>query len=619
MLEVYNYILVQFNKLALPGSVVLTQIADNNEGSGDFNVSWVDNSLLEISYELEYEIDNSANWIALPTQSANTQSYNFTLSIFDTQLLKVRVKAVTTLDIADSDAVESNSLAVILAANEPSSVVISQISDVDPLIGLQLDWVDNSAIETGFTIEYNVDNVGWLEIPSSPVVANTIVATFNLTPLDGATIKARIKANDTTDSDWVESNEVVVNYTINDPTSVVLSLTSGLESTGQAIFDLTWVDNSGVEIEYLVYYRINAGAWAPYDMYPNDTQNVTLTIFCNDEDDIEAQVQATTTVGASNAVVSNLETAYLTPNAPTTIGAVQSADNGTGIDIDVTWVDNSFIETGYNIEYNINAAGWVTAAESPTAIDSQAQTIVVTCLGGDDIGIRVRTQGSTIDSDWVELVGVVTASIFSGLAAPSAILITQDANQNSFDVSWTSNSAGSEDGFEIQYEINNSGTWNAWGSVGTGVVSDPNNVVGIVFQPTLHNATVSTRVRATSIGGDSDWVETVSPATATFTAPAIPGTFNISESGLGIVSGSYGSVTNSTGFYITINPNFLGYEFYEQNPSGDTTITFFNPNALYELTNGDAIEMSVYATRYGANGGTRASNILILLNQEEIE
>ena len=198
-------------------------------------------------------------------------------------------------------------------------------------------------------------------------------------------------------------------------------------------------------------------------------------------------------------------------------------------------------------------------------------------------------------------------------AAPSAVTITQDANANSFDVSFTDNSGGTAS-HEIEYEVDNSGTWETWGTVGVGVTTKLNQVVGVAYQDTLHNKAVSVRVKALG-SPDSDWVEIVSPPTATFTAPSVPASFSISESGGGSVTGSYGNVTNETGFQIDYSWNSGSYISFELNVTDDLSITSHLPAVVAGANNTDTWRLRVRSSRYGALSAERLSNELILANQ----
>lgn len=200
--------------------------------------------------------------------------------------------------------------------------------------------------------------------------------------------------------------------------------------------------------------------------------------------------------------------------------------------------------------------------------------------------------------------------------APSGVNITQDTDANSWDVSWTDNSSN-ETGFEVEYEVDNSGTWESWGSVGAGVTSLNNQVVGASYQSDLHNKQVSARVRAVNGGAGSAWIEDSTPPTASFNLPAAPGGFiGLAEDGLGIVTGSFtDNSSNETEFVVTARVNGGGYVARETLAANTTSITGHSPNIEYGAVNTDSYQIGVRASRYGRLSTLHTSNVIILANQ----
>jgi hypothetical protein len=197
-------------------------------------------------------------------------------------------------------------------------------------------------------------------------------------------------------------------------------------------------------------------------------------------------------------------------------------------------------------------------------------------------------------------------------AAPSSVVVTQDSNANSFDVSWTDNSSN-ETQFDIEYQVN-SDAWLSWGTSAANTTSKNNNAV-VGYDYSLHNTSFKVRVRAINGSGSSSWVES-SPITPSFTAPSQPGTFTISEDIEGTVTGTYGNVSNETGYIVEYSFNADSYLTFELNVEDDTTITPHSPAFLESVVNGISTwRMRVRATRYGAESTNRISNQITLQYQ----
>jgi hypothetical protein len=200
-------------------------------------------------------------------------------------------------------------------------------------------------------------------------------------------------------------------------------------------------------------------------------------------------------------------------------------------------------------------------------------------------------------------------------AAPSSVVVTQDSNANSFDVSWTDNSGGSAR-FDIEYQVN-SGAWLSWGVAFEESISK-NNQATVGYDYSLHGTSFKVRVRARNQGTGifSSWIES-SPITPSFTAPSQPASFSISEDiSSGTVTGTHGNVTNETGYIVEYSFDAGSYLTFELNAADDTTITPHLPTLLETVVNGVSTwRMRVRATRYGAESTNRVSNQITLQYQ----
>lgn len=195
--------------------------------------------------------------------------------------------------------------------------------------------------------------------------------------------------------------------------------------------------------------------------------------------------------------------------------------------------------------------------------------------------------------------------------APSGVTLSQDADADSWDISWTDNSSD-ETGFDIQYELNNSGTWALLTSVAANTTSSNNNSIPGV----QHGDDVSVRVRAAGATTSSAYVEVASPTTASFNAPTAPSSFTISENGFGSVTGSFtDNSSNEDNFIVEANPNGAGFESRETLAANTTSISSHAPAIYYSVTNGQNYQMRVKAIRFGRESAATNSNTLSLANQ----
>jgi len=159
--------------------------------------------------------------------------------------------------------------------------------------------------------------------------------------------------------------------------------------------------------------------------------------------------------------------------------------------IDLSWTDNSSIETGFVLEYRTPTQTWTTGATLGANVTSYSMT----GLDADKVYLfRIKAVGAIGDSSWSPW-AISSLGTPTGLA-PNVISSTQ------IDLSWTDQSSA-EEGFQIQYQLGTSGSsWISAGSVAPNVTT---------FSVTGLTATTQYgfRVRAFSQVLNSAWTPTV--------------------------------------------------------------------------------------------------------------
>ena len=398
----------------------LAYTVSGNGNTRTLTLTWNDNSITETAFVVQKSTDAGATWIDLVTIQSplNQPNTHGVRSIIDNALNvnqsnQYRIVAQNTVGYGaefPSMTVQSVSAAKVVDAFPPAAPSALSATAVNTT-RIDLAWTDNASNETGFTIE-------------RALVTNGVAGAF--TAIDG------VGANITTYTDPTVSPNTRYAYRIfayntagNSPYSNVAMATtpapgptapSNLTATlafNPTRAQLSWRDNSNNENLFQVWRATNNGTATMIGTVTRSNNQRTSTggtvTFTNANlasgNTYTYYVIAVNTVPNPDTFSVPSNTASVTvPTAP----AAPSNLRVTGVtqtSVSLAWNDNANNETGFEIQYRLGGANWVTVATLP------ANTTVYTNTGWSPnytIQYRVRAINSGVTSPWSNTVTAIT-------------------------------------------------------------------------------------------------------------------------------------------------------------------------------------------------------------------
>lgn len=409
-------------ELGAPSSLVATATSDDT-----IHLEWVDNSTVEIGFEVERSLDGATGWIQVLTPSQNATSGNNT-GLDEGVEYFYRIRAVTGSETSDWSNIASDTT----PPTAPSNLVATANGETQ----IDLVWVDNSAVETSFEVQRSLNGVsGWTQI-STPVANATTDSDATVDPAIEYFYRVRaIGAGGP--SAW--SNVDSAQTTLAAPSNLVAT-ENGTDEIG-----LTWVDNSSAEDNFEVQRSLDgATGWTTILTPAADATSDTDTAL-SEGTQYFYRIRAVGPGGGVSAW-SSVANDWTLPAAPS---ALTATEDGTDT-IDLTWSDNSAFETSFEIERSLDGStGWV-----------QVLTPVANATADSNTGLteatqyfyRIRAVRSGDFSAWSNI-----ANDFTLPAAPSALTATENGS-TVIDLAWTDNSAG-ETSFEVERSLDGSTGW----------------------------------------------------------------------------------------------------------------------------------------------------------------
>jgi O-glycosyl hydrolase len=322
-------------------------------------LSWTDNSSSETGYTVERST-NGVTWTVLTSSlAANTTTYVNT-GLAEATTYYYRVKATSGGTSSDYSSVATGS--TILAA--PSSVSSSSITG-----GKRLTWTRNSGVNTGVTIQRSTDGLTWTTIASlsgSTTSYNDTIPNYNSNQIYWYRVRNTTSSRTSAYAQY--------NTTVNTPTGFTATLLSPTS------VKLTWTNNAVGA--YAAYIKRNGSVISPANLSINaGTYTVTglteNTAYTFNIQALGPDAWYRPSLGVSYGAWSGTATTSVTtPVAPPTGLSAVSSTAGAAV---LTWLDNSSIETAYQVEISTDGSTWTVltstlAAGTTTYTDTAAPT-----------------------------------------------------------------------------------------------------------------------------------------------------------------------------------------------------------------------------------------------------
>jgi len=354
---------------------------------------------------------------------------------------------------------------------------------------IRATWTDASDNETRFDVERRVAAsteadgapAGTWAATSSPGADATLLDDEGLSP--ATTYEYRIRAcNDVGCSGFsAGASATTDDVPPSPPTGPAVVV------TGATSLRLTWTDASDNEDTFEIERREDAGdTWAGVGTAAADaTQWDDSGLLPTTE--YRYRVRACNGAGCSAWTAEETgTTAEVPPLAPTSLAAVADGEDV----IDLTWVDASTNENGFDVESGPDGASWSALASLPAGSETYSHTGLAP---GTTRHYRVRACHADSCSAWSD-----PASATTDVDPPTAptSLVATPAGETSIDLGWSDESDD-----ETLFDLHRSPDASSWGLLTTlSPGSESHTDTGLSGGETWHY-----RIRACNAGGCSGW------------------------------------------------------------------------------------------------------------------
>ncbi|MDR3634849.1 MAG: fibronectin type III domain-containing protein [Isosphaeraceae bacterium] len=406
-------------------------------------VTWTE-AAGEDGYVIERSSDGWSDWAQIGTAAANQTSFTDT-GLTEGASRYYRVRSTMTAFAAESSA-SSLSLATTLPAR-PTGLEVTAIDG-----GLvQLHWQDNSAIASGYSIRELIDGT-YQEIQAvgAGVTDATVAAEFD----PSTSYSFEVLAFETPlhiDTEYSLASNVAQVTT--GAWAVVPSnlIASGVSETE---IDLSWSDNAGAGADYEVDRSADGGStWMEIATVPSGsggTAEYADTGLTGGEFASYAYRVRATEAGVGDSAYSDIAEAVTLPATPTDFSAT-IPDGG---QVNLTWVDQSNIETAYIVQQLVDG-DWQDVGQADA--NAQAMTVIGTYEPATQYTFRVMAYTYTTSRDaYSAPSNEATATTPAWPLAPTDLTTTAVSNSE-IDLAWTANATDA-----TSYEIDRSTDGVTW-------------------------------------------------------------------------------------------------------------------------------------------------------------
>ena len=381
---------------------------------------------------------------------------------------------------------------------KPTNLALTVVSHTT----INLSWTDASTDESSFRIQRSLDGTSsWTTIGT--VIENVTTYSDNsLSP--NTTYYYRIIAynaiGDSTASTKKSAKTLIAPP--NAPSNIIVSTISATQLL------VEWTEGYGTETGFIVQRSLDNSSWTIVHTTP------TSNVFTFSDSGLTSGTTYYYRVSAFNgsgnsgySLSGNGSTLQSVPTAPSNLNATAS-----GLNIVLTWTDNSNNETGFKLERSIhNTKVWTEIATLAANATSHGDTGLE---AGTSYDYRVRAYNSGGNSDYT-----LTATATT-LAIPSKpyLLSVNVSSSTELTLSWTDGSTN-ESSFKIERSLNGVSSWTQIATVSANVITYSDT--GLASQTKYYY-----RARAYNAAGNSDY-SNIANGTTLQSPPATPLDFDI--------------------------------------------------------------------------------------------
>ena len=393
------------------------------------DLSWTDADD-EQGYRVERNRNGSTSWDLIATPSADATSYSDS-SVLDGNQYSYRVFA--TRDSLQSNSTNTVNITVPLIA--PENLAVASFSGGR----INLTWTDLSGSESSYLVEQSANGTSWQILsPTASVNATSFSVSGPFTASTMYYFRVRAYSSTTNVYSSYATISVLSPALPNTPL-----LTATVAKSDSSIL-VTWTDTSNETGYRLERSGDNSVTWIGIALGA-DIASYTDTGLQ------EAKTYTYRLVALNNngeSAYSITRTTATQPKAPTNL--VVNVVSGSRIDL--TWTDNSAVESSYSVEQSSNGTTWTVL--SATAANSTSYKAPGPFNGSTTYSFRVRNYASVGGySNYSNVTPVLTPAL------PNTPLLTATVakSDSSILVTWTDTS--NETGYRLERSGDNSVTW----------------------------------------------------------------------------------------------------------------------------------------------------------------
>jgi cyclophilin family peptidyl-prolyl cis-trans isomerase len=357
----------------------------------------------------------------------------------------------------------------------PPSAPTNPVVTVLGVQAMVLTWTDTSNNETGFEVQYSFTNNNSFTTlnyngASDPYFpANSTSASIFFTETASQRIYLRVRARNADGN----SNQTANNISGITPSIITFNAPSSFTATApnDGTTRLTWVDNSNSENEFELEMRETpSGSFTVLGTLNLNTTTIDLTGFLAPTKTYEFRLRARKGNSPSYIYSGYSNLAPITApalTAPTSLVATPTGERT----VNLTWVDNSTNEQGYEVQARIAGAANTYVTLFYTAANATSAAITSTALPYPGIAYEFRVLGAYQYSPTVIISSAPsnTATATTFFNVPTAVTAVAP-DETTINVTWTDNSA-QETGYLVLARLQGTTQFEAIASVAANATS----------------------------------------------------------------------------------------------------------------------------------------------------